>query len=114
VCAAAMGDGPPGSYNLAASGEVRMTDLAKVVGAYAVPVPHALAVASSQLIAALPWAPAEAQWVHAVRYQMLMDTTRARRDLGWQPRYTAREALVSMTGTALGLSYAANMRKELG
>jgi len=114
VCAATMGDGPPGIYNLAAPGEVTMTDLAKVVGAYAVPVPHALAVASSQLVAALPWVPAGAQWIHAVRYPMLMDIARARRDLGWQPRYTAREALMSMTGTALGLSYAANMRKELG
>ncbi len=114
VCAAAMGDGPPGTYNLAAAGEVTMTDLARVVGAYAVPVPHALAVASSQLVAALPWVPAQAEWVHAVRYPMLMDTIRARRDLGWQPRHTAHEALMSMTGTALGLSYTANMRKELG
>ena len=114
VCAAALGDGPPGAYNLAAAGEVTMSDLAKVVGAHAVPVPHALAVASSQLVNALPWVPAEAEWVHVVRYPMLMDTTRARRDLGWEPAYTAREALESMKGTAFGLSYNSNMRGELG
>ncbi len=114
VCAAALGDGPPGAYNLAAEGEVTMSDLAKLVGARAVPVPHALAVVSSQLVNALPWVPAEAEWVHVVRYPMLMDTTRARRCLGWEPAYTAREALESMKGTAFGLSYSANMRGELG
>jgi nucleoside-diphosphate-sugar epimerase len=114
VCSAALGEGPPGAYNLAAAGEVTMSDLAKVVGAFAVPVPHALAVASSQLVNALPWVPAAAEWVHVVRYPMLMDTKRARRDLGWDPAYTAREALESMKGTAFGLSYSANMRGELG
>ncbi|MGD0376583.1 MAG: NAD-dependent epimerase/dehydratase family protein [Streptosporangiaceae bacterium] len=114
VRAAALGDGPPGAYNLAAAGEVTMTDLAKVAGAHPVSVPHVLAVASSQLVNALPWVPAEVEWVHVVRYPMLMDTKRAHRDLSWKPRYTAREALESMKGTAFSLSYSANTRGELG
>lgn len=101
TCAAAMGDGPPGAYNLAAAGEVTIAELARTVGAYAVPAPHVLAVAASQLISALPWVPAEAEWVHAARQPMLMDATRARRDLAWEPRYTAREASISMAGAAL-------------
>jgi UDP-glucose 4-epimerase len=100
TCAAALGDGPPGAYNLAAAGEVTITDLATVAGAYAFPVPQLLAVAASKLISALPWVPPEAEWIHAVRQPMLMDTTRARRDLAWAPRYTAREALISMAGAA--------------
>ena len=100
VRAAAMGDGPPGAYNLAADGEVTMTDLARAVGSYAVPVPHALAAGTSALVTALPWVPPEFEWVHATRYPMLMDTTRARRDLRWQPRYTAREALATMATSA--------------
>lgn len=91
-----------------------MTDLAKVAGAHPVSVPHVLAVASSQLVNALPWVPAEVEWVHVVRYPMLMDTKRAHRDLSWKPRYTAREALESMKGTAFSLSYSANTRGELG
>jgi UDP-glucose 4-epimerase len=114
VCAAALGDGPPGPYNLAAAGQVTMSDLARVAGAYAVPVPRALTVASSRMVAALPWVPAQAEWVHAARYPMLVDATRARRDLGWRPGYTAHEALISMKGTALGLSYNGNIRGELG
>ncbi len=98
ACAAAMGDGAPGAYNLAAAGEVTIAELARTVGAYSVPVPHVLAVAASKLLSALPWVPAEAGWVHAARQPMLMDTTRARRELAWEPRYTAREALISMTG----------------
>lgn len=100
TCAAALGDGPPGAYNLAAAGEVTITDLARMAGAYAIPVPHLLTVVASQVISALPWVPAEAEWVHAARQPMLMDATRARRDLGWTPSYTAREALISMTGSA--------------
>jgi nucleoside-diphosphate-sugar epimerase len=98
VCAAAMGAGPPGAYNLAAAGEVTMSDLARAVGAYAVPVPRALAVAASRLVTTLPWVPAEVEWVHAARCPMLMSTARARRDLAWKPRYTAREALTEMAG----------------
>ena len=97
VCVTATGAGPPGTYNLAAEGEITVTDLVRAVGGYAVPVPHALAVAASRLVSALPWVPAEAEWVHAARQPMLMDTTRARRDLGWTPRYTARQALTAMS-----------------
>ncbi len=98
TCAAAMGDGAPGAYNLAAAGEVTIAELARTIGAYSVPVPHVLAVAASKLLSALPWVPAEAGWVHAARQPMLMDATRARRELAWEPRYTAREALISMAG----------------
>jgi len=96
--AAVIGAGPPGCYNLAADGAVTITDLASAAGAYGVPVPHALAAAASQLMTALPWVPAQAEWVHTARYPMLMDTSRARRDLGWNPQYTAAQALASMAG----------------
>jgi len=96
VLAAVTGTGPPGAYNLAADGVVTLTDLARAAGATAVPVPHVMTVAASSLVAALPWVPPEVEWVHAVRRPMLMDTARARRDLGWQPSFTAREALTAM------------------
>ena len=34
-----------------------------------------------------------AEWVEAASHPAIMDTTRARRDLGWKPRFTAVEAL---------------------
>ncbi len=100
VLAATLGAGPPGAYNLAGEGEITIADLATAVGAYSVPVPHELVGIASRLVAALPWTPPEAEWVHAARCPMLMDTTRARRDLGWVPKYTAREALATMARAA--------------
>ena len=40
-----------------------------------------------------PFLPPAAQWVEAASHPAIMDTTRAKRDLGWAPRFTALEAL---------------------
>jgi nucleoside-diphosphate-sugar epimerase len=40
-----------------------------------------------------PLVPSIAQWVNAGRVPVLMDTTKARRELGWTPRYSSREIL---------------------
>jgi nucleoside-diphosphate-sugar epimerase len=37
--------------------------------------------------------PPAADWVEAVSHPAIMDTTKARDELGWQPRYSAAEAL---------------------
>ena len=73
-----------------------MTDIAHAVGALAVPVPQSAATVSSQLLAKLPAVPAMAEWLHIFRMPVTMDTTRAKRDLGWEPRYTAQETLDGM------------------
>jgi nucleoside-diphosphate-sugar epimerase len=100
VLAAAVGAGPPGAYNLAGEGEVTMADMASAVGVYSVPVPNMLVGLASRLVTVLPLLPSQAEWVHAARCPMLMDTGRARRDLGWVPKYTAREALATMARAA--------------
>ncbi len=100
VLAAVVAAGPPGAYNLAAEGEVTMADMAHAVGVYSVPVPHALVRPASWLVARLPWLPTEVEWVHVARRPMLMDTTRARRNLGWKPHYTSRQALDTMARAA--------------
>ncbi len=102
VLAAAVGAGPPGVYNLAGEGEITMSDLAHAVGDYAVPIPHALVDVASRLVSLLPWMPPEAEWIHAARRPMLMDTTRARVGLGWAPQFTSREALDTMAAAAKG------------
>lgn len=93
---AACGSGPPGAYNLAADGEVTLAEFARAVGAYSVPVPHALVGLTADLAENVPYLPARAEWIHAFRYPMLMDTAKARRDLGWTPRHTAGETLAAM------------------
>ena len=37
--------------------------------------------------------PAQASWLNAFRVPVVMDTTRAREQLGWKPGYDTREVL---------------------
>jgi nucleoside-diphosphate-sugar epimerase len=97
VLAATLGAGPPGIYNLAGDGVVSVADYARAVGALPIGIPHLALTAGSRLLAALPAVPAWAEWLHTLRAPMLMDTTRARRELGWTPRYTSAETLRSAT-----------------
>ena len=102
VVAAALGTGPPGVYNVAGAGTVTTGDYVRAVGALPVPVPQALVGLSSRLLAASPWAPAWAEWLHTLRVPMLMDTSKAREQLGWVPRYTAAETLAATVARAAG------------
>ncbi|MFD0683412.1 NAD-dependent epimerase/dehydratase family protein [Actinomadura fibrosa] len=96
IAAAVAGDGPPGAYNLAADDTITVAEFAHAVGAYAVPVPSGVVGLTAELVGLLPLMPAKAEWIHAVRYPMLMDTAKAHRDLGWTPRHTAHDALKAM------------------
>jgi UDP-glucose 4-epimerase len=94
--AAVMGRGAPGAYNLAGEGVVSLSEVARSLGGRGLPVPRALATAASAVLARSPVSPATAEWVHVVRVPMLMDTTRATRELGWTPAFTSAEALAAM------------------
>jgi len=43
--------------------------------------------------------PTLAQWVNAGRTPVVMDTAKARRELGWRPRYDTRETLDALVST---------------
>jgi nucleoside-diphosphate-sugar epimerase len=96
IAAAATVDGRTGAYNLAGDGEISFTDIAGALGAQAIPVPRAAATTASEVLARLPWVPAIAEWLHVARTPVLMDTTKAKSDLGWKPRYTSSETLTAM------------------
>jgi nucleoside-diphosphate-sugar epimerase len=92
---AVLGEGPPGVYNLAGDGTITLGDLARALGWIAVPVPR-LAVEAAALTAKLPLAPTLLQWLNAGRVPVVMDTTRAKTELGWKPRYSTRETLEAL------------------
>ena len=96
IALAATGAGTPGAYNLAADGTVSISDIARALDAIPVPVPHASAVVLSSALALLPRIPSAAEWLHAMRTSVVMDTTRAKRDLGWQPQHDAKDTLRTM------------------
>jgi nucleoside-diphosphate-sugar epimerase len=82
----------PGAYNLAGEGTITLSDLAHQLGWLSVPVPRPL-LGPASLGARLPLMPTIAQWVNAGRVPVVMDTSRARRELSWRPRYSTRETL---------------------
>jgi UDP-glucose 4-epimerase len=98
--AAVLGRGKPGVYNLAGPGELRMSDLADALGWYSIPIPELALDATAELLARLPFIPAEAQWIESVRAPVLMDTAKARRELRWRPRHNALQTLREMVHSA--------------
>lgn len=100
LVAAVAGRGRPGVYNLAAEGEVALTDLAHALGWYAVPVPEIAVDATARIVSRLPYLPAEAKWVNALRVPVLVDCSRARRELGWHPQHDALDTLAQTIGAA--------------
>ena len=91
--AAVVGRGTPGVYNLAGPGEIRMRDLADALGYYTLPLPDAAVEATAEAVARLPFLPAEATWIEALRVPVLMDTSKARRELRWRPGHDALDTL---------------------
>jgi nucleoside-diphosphate-sugar epimerase len=97
---AVLGRGAPGVYNLAGPGELRMSDLADALGWYSIPIPDLALDATAELLARLPFIPAEAQWIESVRAPVLMDTAKARRELRWRPKHDAAATLREMVDAA--------------
>jgi nucleoside-diphosphate-sugar epimerase len=94
--AAVRGLGEPGPYNLAGSGILTMKDVADALGWYSVPVPRPLVDATAEIATRLPLMPEQVAWIHSVRKPVLMKTARAKKQLGWRPKYTGKAALKQM------------------
>ena len=85
--------GPAGAYNIAADGIVTGADIARELGLFPLTVPARPVQSAARRISALPFLPPVAQWVEAASHPAIMDTTRAKQELGWVPRFTALETL---------------------
>ncbi len=92
----ALGAGPPGAYNIAGEGVLTGADIAREAGLTPVGIPSAIVQRFARFAAALPkppGTPPAVDWIEALAHPSIMDTAKARRELGWQPRYTGLEAL---------------------
>ena len=85
--------GPPGSYNIAGDGVLTAADVAREFGALPVRVPAGPAQAAARALSRLPFLPPAAEWIEAASRPAIMDTTKAREELGWEPRFSGLEAL---------------------
>jgi nucleoside-diphosphate-sugar epimerase len=91
--AGVLAKGPPGPYNLAGGGTLRMRDLADALGWYSIGVPELAVGATAELISRLPKTPPQLSWIHSVRKEVLLKTDKAKKDLKWRPRHTGKGTL---------------------
>lgn len=96
IALAATTSAPPGAYNLAGDGVITISDVANALGGHAVRIPHLAASAASAVVARLPFVPAPVEWLHSVRTSVVMDTTKAKKVLGWTPQYSSAAALEAL------------------
>lgn len=85
-----------GPFNLAAEPALTSQTLADALDARPVPVPAAAMHALASITWRLRLQPADPGWMDLLFEVPLMDTGRARRDLGWAPTRTATSALLEL------------------
>ena len=96
LLACVVAEGPPGAYNIAADGVLTVADVVRELGLTPVPIPAGLTSSAARVAAQippLPFLPPAAEWVEAATHPAIMDTSKAKRELGFQPKHTALEAL---------------------
>lgn len=87
-----------GPFNIAAEPVLDPGVLSRVLGAWRVPVPPPVLRWATHAAWLLRLQPTSGGWVDMAHGVPVMDTTRARTELGWSPRYTAEEALSEVLG----------------
>lgn len=97
-----VGAGPPGIYNLAGDGVLTAIDVARELGFVPVSVPRGPVQAAARFVAGLPLAPPQVGWAEAISQPVIMDAGKAKRELGWNPRWTGLEALRDALRAARG------------
>lgn len=85
-----------GPFNIAAEPVLDPRELGRLLGARLVPVPARVLRAAAALTWRLRLQPASEGWVDMALAVPVMDTARARRELGWAPRFSAGEALLDL------------------
>jgi UDP-glucose 4-epimerase len=85
-----------GPFNIAADPVLDSARLARLLGARQVPVPPSVLRGAAALTWRLRLQPSPPGWVDMALGVPLLDTSRARKELGWTPRYPANRALMEL------------------
>lgn len=91
-----VGAGPPGAYNIAADGLLTGADVLRELGLHPVTIGSDRFSALARRVAALPtpsFLPPAVSWAEAFSHPVVVDAGKAKRELHWQPRFTALDAL---------------------
>ena len=87
-----------GAFNVAAEPVLDPDELARILGARKVPAPATIVRGAANLTWRLRLQPTPPGWVDMALAVPLMDTSRARDELGWVPRHSAADALLDLLG----------------
>jgi UDP-glucose 4-epimerase len=85
-----------GAFNLAAEPVLDSHEVGRILNARPVPMPARLARTGADLSWRLHLQPVSAGWFDMALNVPIMDTTRARTELGWTPEWSADEALLDL------------------
>ena len=99
-----VGAGPPGAYNIAGDGVLDGSDLSRELNLLPLPVPGGPIRAAARAMSAIPappFVPPAAEWLEALSHPAIMDASKAKAELGWEPRYDSLEALRDTLRSAL-------------
>ena len=82
-----------GAFNVAAEPEIGVDELCQLFGARSFPLPAGALRGAAQLTWKLRLQPSPPGWIDLALGVPMMDTTRAREELGWEPTVTSLDAL---------------------
>jgi nucleoside-diphosphate-sugar epimerase len=85
-----------GAFNVAAEPLLGPDELGRLLGARPVPVPARVLRTAADLTWKLRLQPSEPGWLDMGLCVPVMDTTRARNELGWEPAHSASDALLEL------------------
>ena len=85
-----------GAFNLAAEPVLDAGEIGRILNARTVPMPASVVRAGAELSWKLRLQPVPPGWLDLSRNIPIMDTTRARTELGWTPQRSADEALLDL------------------
>jgi nucleoside-diphosphate-sugar epimerase len=85
-----------GAFNVAAEPVLDPSELADLLGARRVPVPRAALRIGAGVSWRLRLQPSPPGWVDMALGVPIMDVTRAREELGWEPKHSSRQALMDL------------------
>ncbi len=90
---AVLGRGDAGVYNLAGDGVVAGDEVPGLLGLPPAPIPRELNLWAARWLAVAAPALPLLGWAEAATAPLILDTSKARDELGWRPRYSTRAAL---------------------
>jgi UDP-glucose 4-epimerase len=85
-----------GAFNVAAEPILDPDELGRLLGARPVPIPAPLLRGAANISWHLRLQPSPPGWIDLALGVPIMDTSRAKDELGWKPRYSSGEALIDL------------------